>query len=837
MTRSDRSGTIGLLIAGIFVATSGDYAFAQIAPDGTLGAENSVVQPNVVINGTPSDRIEGGAKRGANLFHSFREFNIDEGRGAYFSNPIGVENILSRVTGTNASNISGVLGVLGNANLFFINPNGIIFGSNSRLDVKGSFVATTANSVSFADGTQFGTNNTQTEPLLTVSIPVGLQFGANPGMIRVQRQPDLSLSQAIAQIGGLLSFLFDRDDPRFDSEAFVERGAETIRQVLEIIPRNPGLQVLPGRTLALVGGDVVLESGILTATGGRIELGSVAGNGSVSLNPTINGLTLGYEGISSFGNVNLSQQSLLNVSSLVSGDVRIRGDRVTFRDSAIFAATNRGNGGEIFIQSQQLNISDRSSLGSIALGGGKSDNVTLQTGNLTVQDAFIGSLSSGQGQTGNLKVEATDITLIRTAANPFLPTGIFAVTGGIQTGGDITLQTSQLTIKDGAQIAVSTAGAGQGGRAFINASDIQLIGESVSREFTSGIFGSSFGSGVAGDLNIQTERLTLQEGANIAAATRNGPGGTVIVKASDFIKVVGTSANGLPSDISANTLGAGAAGNVQIETDRLIVRDRGEVTAAARRELGTGAAGNVTIDARTISLDNQGKITTATQTGDFGNIQLRSQFLFLRRGSQIVTDAQGTATGGNIDIASQFIIAVPQENSNITADAIRGRGGDVQITTEGIFGIEFREEETSLSDITVSSQFGVDGNVQIDNPNVDPSRRVVNLPTIPVEAEIVQACQPGESQQSEFVITGRGGLPPSAPEVLSTDTTGIDWVTLNSNTSTEPERVAEKARSPNRLVEAQGWVLAANGKIVLTTQTPSVTPDLPWLPNNSCKAS
>jgi filamentous hemagglutinin family protein len=112
-------------------------AMAQITPDNSLGNENSVVVPNQNINGLDSDRIDGGAIRGSNLFHSFQEFNIDNGRGAYFSNPENISNILTRVTGNNLSKILGTLGVLGNANLFLINPNGIVFGPNARLDVGG----------------------------------------------------------------------------------------------------------------------------------------------------------------------------------------------------------------------------------------------------------------------------------------------------------------------------------------------------------------------------------------------------------------------------------------------------------------------------------------------------------------------------------------------------------------------------------------------------------------------------------------------------------------------------------------------------------------------------
>jgi filamentous hemagglutinin family protein len=168
---------LAYLAIGSAIALPSHSAFAQsnIVRDNTLGSESSQVIPN--FGGRQVELIRGGARRGANLFHSFREFNVSEGRAAYFINPPGVENILSRVTGTNPSSILGGLGVRGNANLFLINPNGIIFGQNAFLDIKGSFVATTASSIHFADGRQFSATAPQTTPLLTVSVPVGLQFG------------------------------------------------------------------------------------------------------------------------------------------------------------------------------------------------------------------------------------------------------------------------------------------------------------------------------------------------------------------------------------------------------------------------------------------------------------------------------------------------------------------------------------------------------------------------------------------------------------------------------------------------------------------------------------
>jgi filamentous hemagglutinin family protein len=153
------------ILTGCLVASIGTRTVAQITPDATLGNEASQVKP---IN-DKVDRIDGGAVRGTNLFHSFKDFNVGEGRGAYFANPAGVENILSRVTGANPSNIFGTLGVLGNANLYLLNPNGIIFGQNAKLDIRGSFVGSAGGGVNFSDRTFFGVDKSQAAPLLTMA--------------------------------------------------------------------------------------------------------------------------------------------------------------------------------------------------------------------------------------------------------------------------------------------------------------------------------------------------------------------------------------------------------------------------------------------------------------------------------------------------------------------------------------------------------------------------------------------------------------------------------------------------------------------------------------------
>ncbi|BAZ16725.1 hypothetical protein NIES4071_86030 [Calothrix sp. NIES-4071] len=197
-----------LLVSNLTILFAGS-ASSQITPDNTLGAERSIVTPNGNnIQGLPATLIQGGATRGVNLFQSFSQFNVGDGQRVYFANPQGIQNILSRITGSDPSKIFGTLGVDGKANLFFLNPNGIIFGPNARLDIAGSFFASTANSFVFDNGLQFSATNPEAPPLITVSIRPGLQFGANSPTIsntgNLQTGQDLTLAGVKLDLQGKL---------------------------------------------------------------------------------------------------------------------------------------------------------------------------------------------------------------------------------------------------------------------------------------------------------------------------------------------------------------------------------------------------------------------------------------------------------------------------------------------------------------------------------------------------------------------------------------------------------------------------------------------------------
>jgi large exoprotein involved in heme utilization and adhesion len=268
--------------------------------------------------------------------------------------------------------------------------------------------------------------------------------------------------------------------------------------------------------------------------------------------------------------------------------------------------------------------------------------------------------------------------------------------------------------------------------------------------------------------------------------------------------------------------------------------------------IASGNAGNLDVTARSIRLQGKGAIAAETASGQGGNITLQVQDLLLMRNNSRISATAGTdragGDGGNIKIDTRFLVAVPSENSDIAANAYTGNGGSVEIAAQGIFGITPRDRPTLRSDITASSERGVSGTIELNTPDVDPSRGLVNLPTDVVDAsrQIAQSCSGGGAtarKQSEFFIIGRGGLPPNPSEAIATD---VVWQDLRlpargtAKRSAEPvareeSGVKPAAVSSSRFVEAQGWVIGSDGRVILTAQAPNVTPHSPGLTSPSCQ--
>ena len=754
------SSAIALLTPFILVFINCDRLQAQIIPDDTLGTEASIVTPNVEIKGLPADRIGGGAIRESNLFHSFEQFNIADLQRVYFANPAGITNIFSRVTGSDLSEIFGTLGVNGNANLFLINPNGIIFGENASLDVGGSFVGSTADAVQFGDNLQFSANASQITPLLTVSIPIGLQFGGNAKSIQVQG---------------------NGQGQRFTSE---------------LIELTDALRVQPNQTLALVGGNVALEGGTLKTAGGRIELGSVAGSGVVTLTPIDTGFALGYADVQTFGDIQLSGGAVVDASGAGGGDIQVQGRRVTLQDGSQIEASTLGAGG-----GGMLNVN---ALESIELIGATPDGQSFS--------AFLALVYQGAtGAGGNLTVKTEQLSfrdgLISTSVEE----------GAIGNGGNLTVDTEQLIVRDGAQIGAGTLGKGDGGSLIVSAREsVELIGDS------SGLFTSVNPevTGDGGNLTVDTEQLIVRDGAQIGAGTLGkGDGGSLIVSARESVELIGDS-SGLFTSVGLNATGNG--GQLTVETGQLTVRDGATIQASA---FGAGEAGNIEINAQDITLD-KGRLTAETRVGNQGNISLNNtDTLLLRNNSQITTNATESATGGDITINSEGIAAL--DNSDITANAVQGQGGNIQITTQGIFS----EPD---SQITAASELGIDGTVTLNTPDVDPTSGIIELPNVPIDAENILAqdlCKLEDekiAKGSSFIITGRGGLTPTSADSLGDVDRVVNWVSREDLEVSQNGAVGIRQREVNNsekdlvnqsypnLQQSQDLLVATDGSAWLT---------------------
>lgn len=761
-------------------------ALAQIVPDATLGVESSVVTPQTPDSSV--DTISGGATQGGNLFHSFEQFSVQTGRTAFFNNAADIQNIISRVTGSAISNIDGLIQANGTANLFFINPNGIIFGQNARLDIGGSFVASTASSLKFADGLEFSAIAPQTTPLLSVNVPIGLQYGEKIGDIHVQ---GIGGSRASQQSLGL------------------------------IVPSN--------KTLALVGKNLTLEGAFLNAPGGRVELGSITGVGQVNLSPTDQGWILDYQNASKFGNIQLSR-SFVNIA--------------LEEDSSI---SNQQESGAIFIRASQLDLERSSIIRANTFTSAAGGNVSIDVQRLILRGGSqVVTTTFSMGSGGNLTVKASEsleLTGELIGIGFISSSGLYSATNGTGQAGSVTITTPVLLIQAGGQVNASTLSSGKGGNVSVTADKIYLIGRTANDLSASGLASLTQGVGNAGSVIINTQELLIQDGAAVSAATfSDGKGGNLTVNA-DSVQLIGRSVGGRPSNLSVPARGAGDAGSITINTRQFLVRDGAGVFVESRR---TGNAGNLTIDARSMALDN-GTLTADTRSVNTNPNQPQAtitlhakDFILLRRHSNITTNANGSnVIGGDINIDTNFLVAA--ENSDISANSTDFRGGRVTIEASGIFGTQVRNALTPESDITAKGASPeLSGIVELNTPDVDPSRGLVQLPTNLVDAsqQIAQGCTPNE-QTGSFVATGRGGLPDSPNEMLTDDAVEVNLVTLDPKVNRSSPTVWPIAPmpAPVPIVEAQGWIIDKNGEVMLTASAPTVTANNPGLNPASCNVS
>jgi filamentous hemagglutinin family protein len=691
-----------LLLCGIGFSSS---AGAQITPDNTLGNGRSRLSEGELITGEQGTRIDGGTRRGANLFHSFSLFNVGEGQRVYFTNPDGVERVLTRVTGDRPSRILGTLGVAGNADLFLLNPNGIVFGSNAQLDIRGSFIASTADGIRFSNVT-FSATDPQTPPLLTVGIPLGLQYGRDPGQIRVQ---------------------------------------------------GTRLELAEGETLALVGGAVNLRAAKLRVPDGRIELGSLSEPGTVSLIRSDQGLRLHFPADVSRDRLSI-RNSAINVRSAGSGSIVLTAQDISISDeSFLTAGIAEGMSAEnsqpgtiellatgnidiarsnIFSEVQQGGIGDAGDIlivgRSLRVSGGTQLSTSLGSGADIDFDRV-----NGQGNAGNIVIRVDD-TVSFEAGTAFSPSAAFTIVdeNSIGNGGDIDITANTLRLSGGAQLASLTRGQGNAGNVRIRTGD-RVILNGAPTNILSRVNPEAIGQG--GNIIIRTETLRVTNGAQLTATTRGlGDAGNLRITARDRAIFDGEfrtdnfqAASGAFSRVSSGAIGRG--GNITIRSGTLRVTNGAFLVTSTSSD---GDAGNLTLIARDrVSFDGvdqagnpsaafSGVSPNATAGSDGGNITIRTRELDLTQGAELSAATQGQGNAGNIEIVAGDRIrlsgtrsfldendqteVVPSRVLTTVEPGATGNGGNILIAASSL--------ELDQGELTASTEGqGIAGNITIQS--------------------------------------------------------------------------------------------------------------------------
>jgi filamentous hemagglutinin family protein len=726
---------------------------AQITSDSTLSS-------TVTTSDNLNFEIQNGDRVGNNLFHSFNQFSVPTGGSAIFQNAPDIVNIFNRVTGGNPSLIDGLIRADGNANLFLINPSGIVFGANAQLDIGGSFLATTADRLKFADNVEFSALDTTPNPLLTVSVPVGLQLGANPAAIAIQSS-------------------------------------------------NFGLRPGLGGSLLLVGGEMQFDGGEIEARGGRVDLASLAGAGTIGLTSEAQFFRLTVPDGIARNNIFMTRQSLIDVGDILGGNISVYAQDLSLSTGS-YLLSSVADMGSLTTRSGDINVN---ATGTIRLednsgifnelyrnSRGNVGDINIVTGSLVgMNQGAIGNDSKGEGQGGKIRIQARDAIRFEGEGS-----GIFSglSSGAIGQGGEINMTTGTLSLINGSSISSSMSqsqgrpgdinirasgavsllgndrtssyitsevyydGRGNGGNINISAASLSL----VYSELLAGLYDGSQGN--AGNINVQTTgaievrgvspagaggvfsdvyaqptsspavgnggnirfvagSLSLLEGGSLFSKTRSqGNAGSIDLEVAGRINIDGVGgddeySSGVYSGVGNR--GRGNSGDIRITTGSLALTNSGAISSSTN---GQGNAGNVTIAARgAVSIDgsNAGQLSEITSQvnttgiGNGGNLAISAGSLALTNGGALIVNTNGRGNAGNINLQTTGAISLSGISAEGIPSAIRGEVG-----LNGIGDgqdIEIRSRSLSVSNgalLSASTQGqGNGGSINVNARNVE----------------------------------------------------------------------------------------------------------------------
>jgi filamentous hemagglutinin family protein len=658
----------------------------------TVQAEISINNQQLSIkNGLYDISQNLGQTVGNNLFHSFDTFNLNAGEIAQFSGSNSIQNIISRVIGGEQSFINGTIrSTILNADFYFLNPYGIVFGESAQLDLQGSFHASTADYIKLSDGGEFHARFPERDILTTAPIA---------------------------------SFGFLTDAPT------------------QISTQSSKLILSPDKTLSLIGGDIHLNSdtpltvdhtismpqvesqSILAIPHGQINLVSLASSGEVKLAED----SVELQGIG--GEIKLDN-TFVHMSGDGGGAILIRAAQLKLDNSVVFSDTlAQQDGKDIDIRLTEAAYLNgfNTEITMVTASTNRSGNFFIDVPYLEMNQSRLG-VGSIMGQAGDLYMNAQDILLQDGAslANGVLETGYggnvyINATNRLSVLGrhsGYQLLYGEESINSATSIVTMSVGSGNAGNIEINAKVLNIVEGSISS--------ASLGVGRSGNMTFHAQQAYLMEGATISNSVyADGETGYIKANITDKLHISGKSSISTEylgevlqpsSSITSLSYGIASGGMIDIQAGEMIIEDTGDISASS---FSTGDAGDIFIQTNKLLVSNTGIIETTAENAVGGNINVSiPDLLYLHDGIISTSVHGGSGDGGNIYISNpQFLV---MNQSSIIAQAYQGQGGNIRIAAE-----QFVKNPLSL--VSASSQLGIDGNVQIDSPTENVSSSLLAL--------------------------------------------------------------------------------------------------------------
>lgn len=737
----------GSAVFACLVGLASIPASGQVVFDGTVG-------PAGLAPGAPHYQIPSsvGKPVGGNLFHSFSFFSVPGGGSATFSqnSPGNFSNIIGRVTGGFPSSIDGALrSTISGANLFLINPSGMMFGPNASLSISGSFHASTANYLKLGTDGRFDATNAAAN-VLTAAPPSAFGFVAgpiNPIVLNGSRIQFLAPGNGLSLVGGNIGFnnaqlsvgggSVDLVSVAGPGEVGLSAGGPTLApsvargtillqngSLVGTVSLAPGLP--PGRVV-IRGGDLTLvDSQVRSDTAAsvpapsievdvtrevRLERASIASEGfgsGAAAAVVVNAVRVALAGGSDISS------SVDNGAPAATGDVMVRAVeslRMSSGSAIGSVSTGPGGAGDVSIAAPLIEL-DGSQIVTVALGTGPSGSISLSANRVVLSERSPVLVRSDSGNAaGRLEVAATDsITISRSDAafSPALESGLFSTTIGNGRGGDIAVRTPLLELRDGV------------------------------------ISAQTQGRGAAGNVTLDVGRLNLTRGSRVDVGTfAQGPGGTLSVNASESFTASGLNVSGRASALTAFTFGSGAGGEVIVRTpdvrlsdsgriladafvlggpgriavdaDRILVTTLGQISSSSAAPVGGGV---VTVTARErVDVTNTGSIFGTALAGGRGSSVFISAPLINLDGGGISTRSSAAGAAGDITLDAERVVVIGRAQLNSNAEG-SGAAGKLMVTASESVSIVAPGEGVPSGFFSRTVKSAPGGDIRISAPDI-----------------------------------------------------------------------------------------------------------------------